>query len=297
MKLIIIILTFNEEIHLKRCIESLQSLKAEILVVDSFSTDRTIEIARNSGAQILQHVFLNHANQFNWALEQLNSNFDWVLRIDADEVLTTELCDEINNRLSLLSSDVNGVFIRRTTIFQGKLIKYGATRVKILRLFRFGSGKFENRWMDEHLKVAGKIIQFNGELIDNNLNSLTWWINKHNKYASLEAVELLNLKYKFMTPDREDQTSLGHQVRLKRWLKECIYFNLPSGLRALIYFLYRYVIRFGVFEGNNGMSFHLLHGFWYRYLVDLKVAEVKRYKSVKEVDIKTAIYDVLGITV
>jgi glycosyltransferase involved in cell wall biosynthesis len=297
MKLIIIILTFNEEIHLKRCIESLQSLKAEILVVDSFSTDRTIEIARNSGAQILQHVFLNHANQFNWALEQLNSNFDWVLRIDADEVLTTELCDEINNRLSLLSSDVSGVLVRRITIFQGKLIKYGGTRVKILRLFRFGRGKFENRWMDEHLSVAGKIIQFNGELIDNNLNSLTWWINKHNKYASLEAVELLNLKYKFMTSDREDQTSLGYHVRLKRWLKECIYFNLPSGLRAFIYFLYRYVIRFGFFEGNNGMGYHLLHGFWYRYLVDLKVAEVKRYKIVKKVDIKTAIYDVLGITV
>jgi len=300
MKLIIIILTFNEEIHLKRCIESLQSLKAEILVVDSFSTDRTIEIARNSGAQILQHAFLNHANQFDWALKQLNSNFDWVLRVDADEVLTTELCDEINNRLSLLSSDVSGVLVRRSTIFQGKLIKYGGIRIKILRLFRFGRGKFENRWMDEHIKVVGKIIQFNGELIDNNLNSLTWWINKHNKYASLEAVELLNLKYKFITSDREDredQASLDYHVRLKRWLKECIYFNLPSGLRAFIYFLYRYVIRFGVFEGNTSRSYHFLHGFWYRYLVDLKVAEVKRYKSVKEVDIKTAIYDVLGIIV
>jgi glycosyltransferase involved in cell wall biosynthesis len=297
MKLIIIILTFNEEIHLKRCIESLQSLKAEILVVDSFSTDRTIEIARNSGAQILQRVFLNHANQFNWALEQLNSNFDWVFRIDADEVLSTELCDEINNRLSLLSSDVSGVLVRRSTIFQGKLIKYGGTRIKILRLFRFGRGKFENRWMDEHLKVAGKIIQFNGELIDNNLNSLTWWINKHNKYACLEAVELLNMEYKFITPDRKDQISLDYFVNLKRWLKECIYFNLPSRLRVFIYFFYRYVIRFGAFEGNTSRSYHFLHGFWYRYLVDLKLAEVKRYKSVKKVDIKTAIYDVLGIAV
>ena len=109
MKLIIIILTFNEEIHLKRCIESLQSLKAEILVVDSFSTDRTIEIARNSGAQILQHKFLNHSTQFNWALEQLSPNFDWVMRIDADEVVTTKLSDEINNRLPLLNSDVIAV--------------------------------------------------------------------------------------------------------------------------------------------------------------------------------------------
>ena len=297
MKLVIIILTFNEEMHLKRCLESLQSLKAEILVVDSFSTDHTIEIARNSGVQILQHEFLNHANQFNWALEQLNSNFDWVLRIDADEVLTTELCDEINNRLSLLSSDVSGVLVRRNIIFQGKLIKYGGIKTKILRLFRYGMGKCENSWMDEHIKVAGKTIQFNGELIDNNLHSLTWWINKHNNYASREAINLLNLEYKFITFDGEDQLSLDSHIRGKRWLKEWIYLNLPAGLRVFIYFLYRYVIRFGVFDGNAGTSFHFLQGFWYRYLVDLKVTEVKRYKSVKKVDIKTAIFDVLGIVV
>ena len=295
MKLIVIILTFNEEIHLKRCIESLQNLKAKILVVDSFSTDRTIEIARSSGAQVLQHEYINHAIKFNWALEQLNSNFDWVLRIDADEVLTTELCDEIKNRLSLLSSDVNGVLVRRSIIFQGKLIKYGGIKLKVLRLFRYGMGKCENRWMDEHIQVAGKIIQFNGELIDNNLNSLTWWINKQNKYASQEAVELLNLKYKLINPHREDQLSLDSLTKRRRWLKERIYFNLP--LRAFIYFFYRYVIRFGFFDGNAGMNYHFLHGFWYRYLVNLKVTEVKRYKSVKGVDIKTAIHDVLGIMV
>jgi glycosyltransferase involved in cell wall biosynthesis len=297
MKLIVIILTFNEEMHLKRCIESLQNLKAEILVVDSFSTDRTLEIARSSGARILQHQFLNHANQFNWALEQLNSNFDWVLRIDADEVVTTELCNEIMNRLSLLSSDVSGVLVRRRIIFQGKLINYGGATTKVLRLFRYGLGKCENRWMDEHIKVAGSTIQFNSELIDNNLNSLTWWINKHNTYASNEAVELLNLEYKFITSYKEEQLSLDTETKYKRWLKECVYLNLPSGLRAFIYFFYRYVIRFGFLDRNPWMGFHFLQGFWYRYLVDLKVAEVKRYKSIKEVDIKTAIYDVLGIVV
>lgn len=297
MKLIIIIMTFNEEIHLKRCIESLQNLKAEILVVDSFSTDRTIEIARNSGAQILQHQFLNHANQFNWALEQLNSNFDWVLRIDADEVLTTELCDEINNRLSLLSSDVSGVLVNRSIIFQGNLIKYGGVKTKILRLFRFGRGKFENRCMDEHAIVAGKIIQFNGDLFDNNLNSLTWWINKHNKYASLEAVELLDLKYKFITRDLKEQYNFSFHTKCTRWLKERVYFNLPIGFRAFIYLIYRYVFRFGILDGNAGWTFHFLQGFWYRHLVDLKVAEVKKYKSIKGVDIKTAIHDVLGIIV
>lgn len=297
MKLVIIILTFNEEMHLKRCIESLHSLKAEILVVDSFSTDRTIEIARNSGAQILQHEFLNHAHQFNWALEQLNSNFDWVLRIDADEVLTTELCDEINNRLSLLSSEVNGILVKRSIIFQGKLIKYGGIKTKVLRLFRYGMGKCENRWMDEHIKVAGKTIQFNGELIDNNLHSLTWWINKHNNYASREAINLLNLEYKFITFNGEDQLSLDSHTRGKRWLNEWIYLNLPSGLRAFIYFLYRCVIRLGLFDGNDGMSFHFLQGFWYRYLVDLKVAEVKKHMSIRRADIKTAIHDVLGIVV
>jgi glycosyltransferase involved in cell wall biosynthesis len=297
MKLIIIILTFNEERHLKRCIESLQNLKAEIFVVDSFSTDRTLEIARSSGARILQHQFINHAKQFNWALEQLNSNFDWVLRIDADEVMTAELCDEIKNRLSLLSSDVSGVLVRRCIIFQGKLIKYGGAMTKVLRLFRYGRGKCENRWMDEHIKVVGSIIEFNGELIDNNLNSLTWWINKHNTYASNEAVELLNLEYKFLTSYKGEQLSLGSNTKHKRWLKEWVYFSLPSVLRVFIYFFYRYIIRFGFLDRNPWAGFHFLQGFWYRYLVDLKVAEVKRYKSIKGVDIKTAIYDVLGIEV
>jgi glycosyltransferase involved in cell wall biosynthesis len=297
MKLIIIILTFNEEIHIKRCLESLQNLKAEILVVDSFSTDRTIEIARNSGAQILQHKFLNHSTQFNWALEQLSPNFDWVMRIDADEVVTTKLSDEINNRLPLLNSDVSGVFLRRHIIFQGKLINYGGSSTKVLRLFRYGRGKCENRWMDEHIKVVGSIIQFNGELIDNNLNSLTWWINKHNTYASNEALELLNLEYKFITSYKEEQLNLGSNAKHKRWLKEWVYFSLPYGLRAFIYFFYRYFIRFGLLDRNPWTGFHFLQGFWYRYLVDLKVAEVKRYKSIKGVDIKTAIHDVLGITI
>jgi len=169
--------------------------------------------------------------------------------------------------------------------------------VRVLRLFRYGRGECENRWMDEHIKVAGATMDFEGELIDDNLNSLTWWIDKHNKYASREAVDLLNLEHGFMPHDSVAQLRGGSQVGFKRWLKERVYARLPGGFRAFAYFFYRYVIRLGFLDGQAGTAFHFLQGFWYRYLVDAKVAEVRRYMRNRGCDVRVAIEQVLGVKV
>lgn len=298
MKLVAVILTFNEERHLARCLTSVQDLTREVVVVDCFSTDRTLEIAAAHGARVMQHSWVNYALQFNWALTQLDADTDWVLRIDADEVLTPALVAEIKGRLPAIGPDIDGVYCGRRMTFQGRLIRYGGVfPVRVLRLFRHGRGQCENRWMDEHIKVAGPTVDLHGEIIDDNQQSLTWWTAKHNSYASREAVDLLNLEYGFMPHDTVASLRGGQQAGVKRWLKERVYARLPGGFRALAYFIYRYVIRLGFLDGRAGTAFHFLQGFWYRYLVDAKVAEVRRHMVVQGCDVEVAIEQVLDIKV
>ena len=298
MKLVAVILTFNEEQHLARCIASLAGVAIEIVIADCFSTDGTLAIARAHGARVIQREWVNYAAQFNWALTQLDAGTDWVLRIDADEVLTPELAAEIKARLPGIGPEVDGVYCSRRMTFQGRLMRHGGIfPVRVLRLFRHGRGQCENRWMDEHIKVAGPTVDFKGELIDDNLNPLTWWTDKHNKYASREAVDLLNLQYHFMPHDSVASLRGGKQAGLKRWVKEVVYARLPGGFRAFAYFFYRYVLRLGFLDGQAGTAFHFLQGFWYRYLVDAKVAEVQRYMREKDVDVRVAMERVLGVKV
>lgn len=297
MNLTIIILTYNEEIHLERCIKSFKSIgDYHLLVVDSFSTDQTLNIAQNHGAQTLQHKWLNYATQFNWALSQLPSGTEWVFRIDADEYLTPELAEQIRQKLPQVGSEIDGIIFGRRMTFQGKLLRYGGVfPVKVLRLFRYGRGQCEERWMDEHIKVQGQTLEIPGEIIDDNLNSLTWWTEKHNRYSSREAVDLLNLEYGFMPHDSVASLRDNSQASIKRWLKEAVYAKLPGGLRAFAYFFYRYIFRLGFLDGSAGTSFHFLQGFWYRYLVDTKVAEVKRHMKRTDSSIIDAIQDILSI--
>lgn len=297
MKIAAVILTYNEELHLVRCIDCAKTIGAEVVVADCFSSDATLEIAQAHGARVIQHEWVNHATQFNWALTQLDPDTDWVLRIDADEYLTPELASEIRRIIPTLGPEIEGVHFGRRMTFLGRLIRHGGVfPVQVLRLFRYGRGECENRWMDEHIKVAGKTVGIRGELIDDNLNSLTWWTDKHNKYASREAVDLLNLRYGFMPHDSVAELGVS-QAALKRWIKERIYARLPGGLRAFAYFFYRYVLRFGFLDGKAGTAFHFLQGFWYRYLVDAKVDEVERYMDANGVGVVEAINRVLGVKV
>ena len=294
-----VILTFNESLHLQRCIESIFPLTKNIVVVDSFSTDDTVDIARRTGATILQRAWQNnHSVQFNWALSQLPASTEWVFRIDADEILTTALIDEIKQTLLTINSSIVGLQCIRKMVFQGSLLKYGGMGgTRTLRLFRFGHGRSESRWMDEHIKLDGQSLNLSGAIIDNNLQSLEWWRAKHENYAKREAVDLLNLKYHFSASDSVASQAVVSQLSLKRKIKEKIYARLPKGLRSIAYFMYRYILLGGFLDDANGRSFHRLQGYWYRNLADRNVAQVERYKQEHGVDIKTAIMHVLGISV
>ena len=296
LNLTVIILTQNEARHLERCITSVKDFASHVLVVDSGSTDDTVEIAERLGAKVIHNPWLNHATQFNFALDQLPEDVDWVFRLDADEVVTPRLSAEITKKLGRIGPEVSGVLLSRRMSFLNKRIRWGGIfPIRIVRIFRAGRGRCEARWMDEHIIVDGETVEFAGEIHDDNMNSLTWWTDKHNAYASREAVDLLNLEYGFRPHETVANLRSGRQARIKRWLKEAVYSHLPGGLRAFVYFLYRYVLRLGFLDGREGAAFHVLQGFWYRYLVDAKLHEVRLYMRRNNVDVVTAVRHVLGI--
>lgn len=291
MKLVVIILTKNESLHLNRCLTSAKLVSDHLLIVDSFSSDSTRDIARSFGATFIEHAFTNQARQFNYALTQVPEEAKWILRIDADEYLTPQLCISIKQVIDG-DSIFAGYRLKRRISFAGRKIRYGGMfPVEITRLFRNGLGECEERWMDEHIKVNGPVGALEGELIDDNLNNLTWWIQKHNLYSNREAVEILKLRYS----PAQVKVRLEGRARLKRLVKEHIYSKLPVVPKVFCYFLYRYIICFGFLDGNPGFTFHFLQGLWYRYLVEAKVHEVEMYINRQEVSLDEAVERVLEI--
>jgi glycosyltransferase involved in cell wall biosynthesis len=275
----VIILTLNEEIHIERAIHSVALLSAQIFIVDAFSTDHTAGIARRLGAQVIQHEFVNHAQQFQWALDTLPISTEWVMRLDADEVLTPELVGEIARRLPDLPPDITGVNLRRRHIFMGRWVRYGGRYPLImLRIWRKGAARIEQRWMDEHmLLLRGRALAFDHDFADHNLSDLSFFIDKHNKYATREAIDVLGDRYCLFGPrDALPAKGTSPQAAAKRWVKQRIYNRLPFCLGPLFYFLYRYFIQFGFLDGREGLIYQFLQGFWYRFLVDAKVKEFDR---------------------
>jgi glycosyltransferase involved in cell wall biosynthesis len=274
----VVILTYNESIHLARALKHIEGFAREIFVIDSHSTDGTVAIAQEHGAQVLQHPFQNYAKQFEWALENAPITAEWVMRLDADEVIEDDLAQEIVAKLPHLSADVTGVNLNRKTIFQGKFIRHGGRYpMVLLRIWRRGKARIEDRWMDEHMYLSdGRTVTFKGGFADHNLFNLTFFTDKHNRYASREALDVLNNRLHLFGPQLSlAAESTARQARIKRFLKEKLYNRMPFELSAPAYFLFRYVLQLGFLDGRRGFVYHILQGFWYRFLVGAKLRELE----------------------
>ena len=276
-----IILTFNEEKHIARCIQSLQAVCTRICIIDSFSTDRTIEIAKDLGAEVFSHVWENnYAKQLNWGIQEATIQTGWTLRIDADEYLTEELQQEIKQRLPSISEGISGIEFTRKVLFKGHWVRFGGFYpIHLLRLWRTGLGSCEQRLMDEHIVLsAGETIRFKEHVVDENLNDMHWWVLKHNNYARREAADALNQKYQLAFTT--DLTASGNsQAHVKRAAKNSFYNRLPLGLRAFIYFIFRFVFQLGFFDHPKVWMFHFMQGLWYRLLVDINIFEAQKAAS------------------
>jgi len=280
MSLAVIILTLNEERHIARALTSVASIASELFVVDSFSTDRTVELARNHGATVVQHPFVNHAKQFQWALDTLPITADWIMRLDADEVVEPDLVRRLHDELPALPNDVVGIMLKLKIIFQGRWIRYGGRYpLLLLRIWRRGHGRMADRWMDEHMVVwGGRMVTLEGGISDHNLNDLTFFTNKHNKYATREAIDVVN-QHRHLFPREVGSSGPGQssvQTALKLFIKERIYNRIPYLISAPAYFHYRVILRFGFLDGKEGIVYHYLQALWYRLLVGAKVDELER---------------------
>ena len=200
--------------------------------MDSFSTDNTAKIASAAGARVVQREFVNQALQFQWALDVLPIETDWVMRLDADEVLTHELAEEIRLQLMKVPADVSGVNLRRRHIFLGRWIKHGGRYpLTLLRIWRKGAARIEQRWMDEHMVLLhGRAVTFEHDFSDHNLNDLTFFTDKHNRYATREAVEVLRMRYGLSGATQcLTSESTSRQATAKRWVKERVLIACRSG--------------------------------------------------------------------
>jgi glycosyltransferase involved in cell wall biosynthesis len=279
----VIILTHNEERNIENCLRSICDWAGEIFVVDSGSNDRTIPIATQYGASIVHHPFETHARQWHWTLENLALRYDWVFGLDADQRVTPELSTELRrlftaDKLRLML--VDGFYIKRRQFFRGRWIRHGGYYPKyLLKLFKRGRVRTDpDDLVDHHFYVVGRVEKLQHDLIEENVkeNDISFWIEKHNRYATLLASEELRRRREGLRSPLEPSL-MGNPDQRTLWFKQ-LWACLPLYARPLLYFLYRYFLRLGIFDGKEGFIFHFLQAFWFRLLVDIKLDELRRQR-------------------
>lgn len=277
MDVTVIVIAFNEALHITRCVEMIRDHVARVVVVDSFSTDGTQHIAEVAGAEVIEHAFVNHAEQFNWGMAAADVTTGWILRLDADEYVDEAGLREIRAAIASADAATSAFSVRRGVVFAGRRLRYGGIgNVFLTRLWRTGTAQVEVRWMDEQVLVhVGDTRELQGgAIIDENVNDIDWWTAKHNGYTTRQMVQWMLDEL-----DRSsavDLAQLNSHVRRKRMLRRLLYAPAPLFLRPIAYFLYRYIFAFGFLDGRAGFLFHFFQGLWNFFLVDVKIYEARR---------------------
>ena len=267
-----IILTKNEEINIKDCLESIKGFAKRAVVVDSGSNDKTVDVAKQFDfVDVYEHPFENYARQFNWAIDNTNITTKWTFRLDADERLTPALCEELNLLMTTHDNDdVNGVTMEAYLYFMGKVMKHGGAQKRKIMLFKTGIGRIEDRKMDEHtILSSGSAVSCKERFIHHDFKNMTFWINKLNWYATREMQDYFDyLNGKDANIDAEDK-EIG-KVRNKKF---GLYYKFPLFIRCWLVFIYVYIFQLGFLDGKEGFIYHWTYNRWYRTLVDCKIYE------------------------
>jgi glycosyltransferase involved in cell wall biosynthesis len=273
VKVSVVILTYNEEVHIERVLDNAVEWADEVFVVDSYSTDRTQELAIKKNAKVVLHKFQNYSLQREWCLRELPFKNSWVLFLDADEMLSERLKIEIE-RHCLLESNINGYYICRKFYWMEKWLRHGGYYpIWLLRLMRHKKARCNERVINEHFEVEGATSRIKGDILHKDLKPLSDWIQKHNRYSDLEAIELI----KSMDGVNSDTMAKfwSAQAERKRWIRQKLWNTLlPPLLRPFFYFIYRYIFKFGFLDGKAGFTYHLLQGFWFPLVIDIKFLEL-----------------------
>lgn len=270
----VLIITFNESLNLPHCLGALTGWTKRIFVVDSGSTDGTQEIARSLGAEVVHHTWEGYARQKNWALRNLPFESEWILIVDADEVIT----EEVRNRLLEIASKPaesvreNGFFINRVTYFMGRAIHHcGYFPSWNLRFFKRGQGFYEDREVHEHVIIEDPVGYIKEPMIHDDRRGLEHYIAKHNRYSTLEARAI----FEEISARRHDaqEANITADTRRRRWLKRNVMPHVPYP--GLWRFIYMYILQFGILDGRAGFEFCRFIAM-YDSMVALKLRELRR---------------------
>lgn len=267
-----IILTKNEELNIELCIKSITGFAKRIVIIDSGSDDKTIEMAKRLGAEVFVHPFENYARQFNWGIDNTNIDTKWTLRLDADERFTPELCSELETKMKEHENDnVNGFTLEAWLYFMDKKLKYGGSRKKKLMIFKTGLGRIEDRKMDEHtLLSSGTALPIKQKYLHYDFKDLSTYIKKLNWYATREMQDYFEDRF-----ENEHFDAKNKEINSKR-KKKTRYYKAPMFLRCWLYYFYCLFFRGNIFNGKEGRIYCFLYHFYYRWLVDAKIFEQKK---------------------
>lgn len=254
----------DEELHIVRCVSSALPL-GRVVVVDAGSADDTVTLARAQEATVLEHEWAGYAGQKNWALEQVGDQADWVLFLDADEYLTEDGCAAV--RATIAGGTADGYHVGRRYFFLGRRLDHAYWYPDYqLRLFRSGRGRFEERRVHEHLVVDGPVAVSDIDLMHENLKGISDYVAKLNRYADLEASEIL-----WPSAGSKRGSLLGGWPERRRALKD-VWLRVRG--RALLRFLWLYVVKRGFLDGRAGLVFCGLIAV-HDFLIEAKVAEYR----------------------
>jgi glycosyltransferase involved in cell wall biosynthesis len=275
----VLIITYNEEANIARCLESVR-WATEVFVVDSMSTDRTVETAKSLGAKIYLHPFEGYAKQRNWALDSLPFSHDWVLMLDADERIPSALAEEVTQAIRNDGHGQAGFYLNRRHIFLGRFLRHGGLYPTwLLRLYKRQLVRFEERPMNEHAILEGAAGYLSQPFDHHDLRPLSDWVAKHNCYADLEADEYLRERFQGGYQDAIPARFWGKQPERKRWIKLHVWNRLPLLLRPFLFFFRNYFLKGGFLDGKPGFIYHVLWSFWYQFLISVKIIERQRAEA------------------
>lgn len=270
-----IILTKNEEKNIVDCLKSIEGFADRVVIVDSGSTDNTIELLKGFEVDVYIHPFENYARQFNWGIENTNITTKWILRLDADERFTPELCKELELLMKQHENDdINGITIEAWFYFMEKCIKHGGSKKRKLMVFKTGIGSIEDRRMDEHTILSSGIsVSAKERFIHYDFRNLDYFISKMNWYATREMQDYMISVESSTTINLNDKN-----ITKTRNKKYGVYYKFPMFFRSWLLFIYFYIFKLGFLDGKEGFIYHYLYQRWYRFLVDAKIYEQKQFQ-------------------
>lgn len=270
-----VVLCHNELPNIRRCLESVKGW-ADVFVVDSGSTDGTLDICAEYTPHVFHHPYENHASQWNWALENLPLTSDWVLALDADFVVTPALRSQLESELASVKVGIDGIYVKHDYVFGGGPIRFGGTKQYWLRVIRRGAARPDlSDLVDFRFNVDGTTIQWSGAVVEYNRHDddITVWTRKQDKFSLRLAVEE-ELRRRGLVAWEGKPELLGNPDQRFMRLRD-LWLKLPLFLRPCIYFFYRYVLMLGFLDGRAGFLYAALQGFWLRLMVDWKIWRIR----------------------